>query len=73
MLDDEEREERMDEHVDGHAPDRVERRQQPHGVRRAEPEYVFPLAYHDERLIKQCICHQSYAYDQLEIQSVSIA
>lgn len=47
---DEEREERMNEDVDGHPPDGIERRQEPHGVRRTEPENVFAFADHHERL-----------------------
>lgn len=47
---DEEGEERMNEDVDGHPPDGIERRQEPHGVRRAEPENIFAFADHHERL-----------------------
>ena len=47
---DEEGEERMNKDVDGHTPDGIERRQEPHGVRRAEPENIFAFADHHERL-----------------------
>ena len=48
---DEEREERMNENDDRHSSDGIERRQQPHGVRGAEPVNVFPFAYHHKRLL----------------------
>ena len=47
---DEEGEERVDQDVDGHPPDGIERRQEPHGVRRAEPVNVFAFADHHKRL-----------------------
>lgn len=40
----------MNKDVDGHTPDGIERRQEPHGVRRAEPENIFAFADHHERL-----------------------
>ncbi len=48
--DDEDGEQRMGEDVDGRPPDWVERGQEPHGVRGAEPENVLPFADHHERL-----------------------
>ena len=52
---DEEGEERMNENDDRHPPDGIERRQQPHGVRGAEPVNVFPFADHHKRLLRHAI------------------
>jgi len=64
--DDGERKERMDHDEDGHAPDRVERRQQPKGVGGAESVNVLALADHHKRLHQQKQSNQSI--NQLEIQ-----
>lgn len=55
--DDEEGEERVDEHVDGHPSDGVEGRQEPHGVRGTESVNVLPFADHHERLLIKLHTH----------------
>jgi len=66
---DEEGEERMNENDDRHPPDGIERRQQPHGVRGAEPVNVFPFADHHKRL--QCKTeHHTRIYILLEYNNL---
>ena len=48
-------EERMREDVDGDAADRMERRQQVHGLLGREPEYRPALGHHDERLLVRVV------------------